>query len=127
MLIFLAIIVGIPLYLYFFQKDLINEFSSMENVHGLFEEYKTQGIFFLYRCSGTSDNHMYHTGAVAPVRRRIRVRILAGVSVLSLIGALVGTVLTYYIAKVLGHDAMHLIFGEEKFRKMVNKLNSKKP
>ena len=27
MLIFLAIIVGIPLYLYFFQKDLINEFE----------------------------------------------------------------------------------------------------
>ncbi|MDY2680331.1 MAG: VTT domain-containing protein, partial [Lentihominibacter sp.] len=45
---------------------------------------------------------------------------------LSLLGAAIGTVLTYYIARVLGHDAMHLIFGEEKIHQMLDTLNSKK-
>ena len=44
----------------------------------------------------------------------------------SLIGAFLGSVLTYYIAKILGHDAMHLIFGEEKIKSMLETLNSKK-
>ena len=44
----------------------------------------------------------------------------------SLIGALIGSVLTYYIARILGHDAMHLIFGEEKIKKWLVHLNSKK-
>lgn len=44
----------------------------------------------------------------------------------SLIGAFLGSVLTYYIAKILGHDAMHLTFGEEKIKSMLETLNSKK-
>ena len=37
-----------------------------------------------------------------------------------------GTVVTYYLAKVLGHDAMHMIFGEEKIQSALEKLNSKR-
>lgn len=125
MLIFLAIIVGIPLYLYFFQKALINEFSSMENVHGLFEEYKTQGIFFYIGAQALQIIICIIPGQWLQFGAGYVYGFWLGY-LFSLIGALVGTVLTYYIAKVLGHDAMHLIFGEEKFRKMVNKLNSKK-
>ena len=44
----------------------------------------------------------------------------------SLAGAFLGTIITYYVAKILGHDAMHLIFGEEKIQKMLVNLNSKK-
>lgn len=45
---------------------------------------------------------------------------------LSLVGAAIGTVLTYYIARLLGHDAMHLIFGEERIQQQLDTLNSKK-
>jgi uncharacterized membrane protein YdjX (TVP38/TMEM64 family) len=37
-----------------------------------------------------------------------------------------GTLITFYLAKLLGSDAMHLIFGDEKFRKYVRTLNSKR-
>ena len=46
LILFLGIIVGIPLYLYFFQKDLIHSFSSMENVRALFAQYKAQSVLF---------------------------------------------------------------------------------
>ncbi len=47
-------------------------------------------------------------------------------SILSFIGILLGTMVAYYLAKLLGKDAMHLIFGEERFQKFTDKLNSKK-
>lgn len=125
LLIFLVIIVGIPLYLYFFQKDLINEFSSMESVHALFEKYKTQGIFFYIAAQTLQIVICIIPGQWLQFGAGYMYGFWLGY-LFSLAGALIGTVLTYYIAKILGHDAMHLIFGEEKFRKMVNKLSSKK-
>lgn len=44
----------------------------------------------------------------------------------SLIGIGLGTIITFYLAKFLGKDAMHVIFGEEKITKFINVLNSKK-
>ena len=125
MLIFLAIIVGIPLYLYFFQKDLINEFSSMENVHGLFEEYKTQGIFFYIGAQALQIIICIIPGQWLQFGAGYVYGFWLGY-LFSLAGAFLGTIITYYVAKILGHDAMHLIFGEEKIQKMLVNLNSKK-
>lgn len=125
MLIFLVIIIGIPLYLYFFQKDLIDEFSSMESVHALFEEYKTQGIFFYIIAQILQIVICIIPGQWLQFGAGYMYGFWLGY-LFSLIGAFIGTIMTYYIAKVLGHDAMHMIFGEDKFRKMVKKLNSKK-
>ena len=44
----------------------------------------------------------------------------------SIIGAAIGSVVTYYLAKLLGRDAMHLIFGEARINEFIHKLNSKK-
>jgi len=43
---------------------------------------------------------------------------------LSLIGAVIGTVISFYLAKLLGSDAMHLFFGEEKVKEYKRKLDS---
>lgn len=43
---------------------------------------------------------------------------------LSIIGAVIGTIISFYLAKVLGSDAMHMFFGEEKLRDYHRKLNS---
>jgi uncharacterized membrane protein YdjX (TVP38/TMEM64 family) len=43
---------------------------------------------------------------------------------LSIIGAIIGTTISFYLAKVLGSDAMHMFFGEEKVRDYQRKLNS---
>ena len=44
--------------------------------------------------------------------------------ILSLIGAVIGTFISFYLAKLLGSDAMHLFFGEEKIEEYKRRLNS---
>jgi uncharacterized membrane protein YdjX (TVP38/TMEM64 family) len=44
----------------------------------------------------------------------------------SLIGIGLGTIITFYLAKFLGKDAMHVIFDEDKITRFINLLNSKK-
>ena len=43
---------------------------------------------------------------------------------LSIIGAVIGTVISFFLAKLLGSDAMHVFFDEEKVRDYQQKLNS---
>lgn len=45
---------------------------------------------------------------------------------LTMIGATIGTIMTFYIARILGKDAMYLIFGEKKLNNYIEKLNSKR-
>lgn len=51
--------------------------------------------------------------------------VLGGLA-LSLIGAVIGVVISFYTAKILGRDAVHMIFGEEKVADYQKKLNSGK-
>ncbi len=43
---------------------------------------------------------------------------------LSVIGAVIGTTISFYLAKLLGSEAMHLFFGEEKIKDYQRRLNS---
>ena len=43
---------------------------------------------------------------------------------LSVIGAVIGTTISFYLAKSLGSEAMHLFFDEEKIRDYQRRLNS---
>jgi uncharacterized membrane protein YdjX (TVP38/TMEM64 family) len=51
---------------------------------------------------------------------------LLGGYIISIIGAVIGSILTYYIAQFLGSNAMHLLFGEKRVKDYMNKLNSSK-
>ena len=42
----------------------------------------------------------------------------------SIIGAVIGTTISFYLAKLLGSEAMHLFFGEEKVKEYQRRLNS---
>ena len=46
--------------------------------------------------------------------------------ILSVIGAVIGTTISFFLAKALGSEAMHFIFGEEKVREYQRRLNSGK-
>ena len=90
---------------------VIHSFSSMENVRALFAQYKAQSVLFYILAQV-----MQIVICVIPGQW---LQFTAGYMwgfwlgyLYSLIGALIGSVLTYYIARILGHDAMHLIFVE---------------
>ena len=124
-LLLILIIIGIPLYIYFCHHDLIERFSSMEQVNLFFKQYKTQSIFAYIGAQILHIVVCYNPGQWLQFAAGYMYGFWLGV-LYSLIGAFLGSVITYYIAKLLGHDAMHLIFGEEKIQKMLHTLNSKK-
>ena len=65
---------------------------------------------------------MYHTRSTDTVRIKLLIwgtRWFLNITS----GSFIGTVITYYLAKVLGNDALHVIFGEEKVISYVRKLN----
>lgn len=122
---FMVILIGIPVYIYFFHRDLINEFSSLENVQNFFAQYKTESIFVYIIAQILQIVICIIPGQWLQFAAGYMYGFWLGY-LFSVIGAAIGSIITYYIAKVLGHDAMHLIFGEKRIKEMVEKLNSKK-
>lgn len=121
----LTILIGIPLYIYFFQHDIIEQFSSLEDVNAFFKEYRTQSIFIYIAVQILQIVICIIPGQWLQFAAGYMYGFWLGY-LWSLVGAFIGTVITYYLAKILGHDIMHLIFSEEKIRNMLKTLNSKK-
>lgn len=125
LLLLLLILIGIPLYIYVFHYEIIEQFSSLEKVEAFFETYKTESIFIYIGIQILQIVICIIPGQWLQFAAGYMYGFWLGY-LYSLIGAFLGTVITYYLAKILGHDAMHLIFGEEKIHKMLKTLNSKK-
>lgn len=121
----LAILVGVPLYIYFFQYDLIETFSSMENVRAFFKQYEAESVFVYIGLQIIQIIICVIPGQWLQFAAGYLFGFWLGLFY-SIIGAALGSVITYYLAKLLGHDAIHLIFGEEKVQRFIRKLNSKR-
>lgn len=123
--ILILILVGVPLYFYFFQKDLIDQMSSLESVQELFNANKNYTVFIIIAAQCLQIVLCFIPGQWIQIASGYFFSVPISL-VLALVGAFIGSVITYYLAKLLGHDAMHLFFGEERIRDMIHKLNSKK-
>ena len=51
---------------------------------------------------------------------------IAGALLASLTGAIIGVTISFFLSRLLGRDAMHVLFGEEKINFYREKLNSAK-
>lgn len=119
------IIIGIPIYVYIFHGDTIAEFKSFQDVVDMLEGYKTEAILIYVLLQILQIVVSILPGQVF----QLAAGYLFGFPLaflLSIIGATLGTTLTYYISKLLGHDFVHMFFGEEKTAEYVSRLNSKK-
>lgn len=121
----LFILVGLPLYIYFYQPEVIERMSSLENVNAFFKQYKAQSIFVYIGAQVAQIVICIIPGQWLQFAAGYMYGFWLGF-LFSLIGAAIGSVITYYLAKLLGRDAMHLIFGEQKINEFIHKLNSKK-
>lgn len=121
----LLIIIGLPLYIYFFEPQLIDSMSSMENVNALFEHYHAESILVYIGAQILQIIICVIPGQWIQFAAGYMYGFWLGF-LYSIIGAAIGSVVTYYLAKLLGRDAMHLIFGEARINEFIHKLNSKK-
>lgn len=121
----LVILVGVPLYIFFFQKDWITSMSSIENVQKYFEKYETETVFIyiaaqivqIVICIIPGQGLQFAAGYIYGFWLGF---------LYSIIGAAIGSIITYYLAKVLGRDFIHIIFDEAKINNLLAKLNSKR-
>lgn len=121
----IAIIAVIPLLIYFNYRQLIEDFGSLEKINAFLSRHKLESVFAYLGMQILQIVVCILPGQVLQFAGGYVFHFWIGF-VLTMAGAAAGTVLTFYIARVLGKDAMYLIFGEEKLNRYIEKLNSKR-
>lgn len=125
LLILLAIIAGVPILLYRTNPAFIKEFRNLDTINAFLDQYAgIGGLVFI---------GLQILQIIVSVIPGQMIQLATGYAyvfwlayLISIIGIGLGTVLTFYLARFLGTDAMHVIFGEERITYFVNHLNSKK-
>jgi len=121
----LVLLIGIPLYLWFFHYDTVQKFSDLGTIKEFFHAYKAESVFAYIGVQILQIIISFLPGQQIQFAAGFLFGFWLGY-LYSIIGAAIGTVITYYLAKLLGHDAVHIFFGEEKINRFLHKLNSKK-
>ena len=121
----LAIIIVIPLLIYFNYYSLIENFGSLDKIENFLSSHKAQSIAIYLIMQILQIIICILPGQALQFAAGYVFYFWIGIS-LTIIGAAIGTVLTFYIARILGKDAMFLIFGQEKLNRYIEKLNSKR-
>lgn len=125
LLMLFCIMIGSPIYVYFAYPELVERLNSLEEINQLLKQYKTAS-FFIYL-------GMQIFQVIVSVIPGQALQFAAGYAyhfwlgfLLTVIGVALGTVITFYLARLLGRNSLHVIFGEEKFSRFVHTLNSKR-
>ena len=110
----LGIIVGIPAILYFSNPDIIENFKSFERFNAWIAQYKSIGIVIYIICQIVQIIVCVLPGQVIQIAGGYLFGFLT-TFLISIAGASIGTIITFYLAKLLGRNAIMLICGEERF------------
>ncbi|MBR5329238.1 MAG: TVP38/TMEM64 family protein [Firmicutes bacterium] len=121
----LGIIVAIPLYIYFGHPEVIAYFSSLEAVEAFFDDYRGHSIVVYLIFQVLQLVICVIPGQALQVAAGYVFGFGMGL-VWTALGAVLGTIVTFYLAKLLGRDAMETIFGERKIMEILNNINSKR-
>lgn len=118
-----AILIVVPLVLYLLYKDTLFNKSYLSNISNKLDDFKGFAFIPLILLQIIQIVICIIPGQPIQFASSYLYGVLGGF-LISLVGAFIGTVITYYLAKFLGNDALHVIFGEEKVKSYVRKLNS---
>lgn len=125
LLVLLGIVAGIPAAIYFFNPGLLDNFSSVEKFESWISEYTGIGIIVYIACQVVQIVLSVLPGQVIQIAGGY----IFGFPVtllISIAGAAIGTTITFFLAKLLGKNAIMLICGEERFRKYTDLMNTKR-
>ena len=123
LLVLCIFIIAIPLYVWVFHKDFIRSIDSIQEVIELLDANKTAAVLIYLGLQITQIIVSVLPGQVFQIAAGYYFGFFMGL-VYSLIGAAIGTTITYFVAKWLGADSIKVLFGKEKIDKILNLLNS---
>ena len=121
----LFLLIGLPLIIYFQFPDVISYFSSREKADALLRQYWVRSVLIYIAVQVIQIIIAVIPGQ--PIQLAAGYAWNPGISYgLSILSIAIGTVVTYYLGRLLGKDMILLIFGEEKTAKFIGLLNSRK-
>lgn len=121
----LLIIVGIPLYIWFYHGDLIKHFEDMDDIVAFLSKYETESVFIYIGLQILQIVISIIPGQVFQMAAGFLYGFWPAL-LFAMLGAVTGTAITFTIAKLLGRDFLHIFFGEEKMSYYIERLNSKR-
>ena len=120
-----VLVVGLPAYIWFFQHQLIDSVSSVTKVQNLLNSNRMLSVPIYIGAQILQIGICIIPGQCLQMGAGLAWGFWLG-CLYSIIGAAIGSFLTYYVAKWLGKDAMYFIFGQEKMDHYVERLRSRK-
>lgn len=124
-LILIGIVVGIPLYIYLFHRDVLSGFKSIDEAVAFLRNYKSLSVPAYFAAEILQIVVSVLPGQLFQMAAGYLFSFVPGL-IYTLIGAVLGTVITFVLARVLGSDAVHLMLGEERSKHYMALLNSRK-
>ena len=121
----LFIIIGLPVILFFTCRDTLFNKEWLANLPEFIMQYKGSAAAVLTGMQILQVIICIIPGQPIQLAASYLFGVLKGY-LISIVGAVIGAFAAFYIAKVLGKDALETIFGEEKVNDYHRKLNSGK-
>ena len=120
-----VILIAIPAVIYFCHPEMIDYFKDMNLLKETLSQYKMMSIFIYIGAQIVQIIICIIPGNALQFASGWLYGFWIGL-LLSVIGAALGSAIVYYLARFLGHDAIHLLFGQRKVTEYIDKMNSPK-
>lgn len=124
-LLLVGIVFSVPVYLIFFRRDILTEFESLEDMIQFLQGYQTHSILIYVLFQAVQIVISILPGQ--PLQ--IAAGILWGYAFalgLSILGAFLGTTVSFFLARILGQDAAKLFVSADKMERYVKLLDSRR-
>jgi uncharacterized membrane protein YdjX (TVP38/TMEM64 family) len=124
-IILFALIIGIPLYMILIHPEIWHNFRSIDAFESFMDRHQEQSIPIYVGCQIVQVIVTILPGQVVQIAGGYFYGFLPAL-VLSLTGIIIGSTVSFFLARKIGKRPMELIFGEQKFNKYREMLNTKK-
>ena len=125
LLLLVVILILIPTIIYLMFKDTYLSREYLADLPRILAEKKQYAFIFLLIFQILQIVICFIPGQPIQFASSYLYGVLGGY-LISIVGALLGSLLTYLISRFLGRDALEILFGKEKVRSYVKKMNSGK-
>lgn len=121
----IGIIVGIPAYILFYHREVIQQLNSFNAVVNYLRMYRGQSYLMYIVAQILQILVSFLPGEMFQFAAGYLFGVIRGL-ILSVVGAALGTIVTYYAASFLGRDALSLFVNREKMEHYAELFNSEK-
>ena len=118
------IVVGIPLYLYFFKLEWLRGFRDIDKIVEFLNSYKSESALIYIAFQIIQIVISVIPGQVFQVAAGYLFGFWNAL-LYAMVGAVIGTGLSFMLARLLGRDFLHIFFGEKKMSYYIERLNSR--